>query len=821
VRYEDLDKDELICRLREADRVVREYRAAQETLRQSEDRFRALVQASSDVVYRMSPDWTEMRQLVGRDFVADTDEPSRTWLQTYIHPDDQPEVTVAIQEAIRTRSVFERVHRVLRVDGCLGWTFSRAIPMFDGAGEITEWIGTASDITKRKAAEAERERLLEEVQAERDRMAALLDSMRDEVWFADAQGRFTLANAAALKEFGLVAGGTVDVEQLAATLRVLRPDGSLRPIEETPPLRALRGETVANQEEMIRTPASGELRYRQVNATPVRDGPGRIIGAVAVVRDVTEQKAAAARLRASETYLRLALEASSAASWAWDVVGGEIVWDDNFRRLYGFPPGSDAGWDDWVKCLHPDDRAAVMARLHEVLQTPGDDEWNRDFRIVRPDGQVVWMQALGRAERDADGHATRLTGINLDISRRKAIEETLTALTASLEQKVAERTADLEAEIAQRREAEVALRASEARLQTIFQQAPIGITQADPANGRLLMVNPAYCAIVGYNEAELIGLPIADITHPEDRAADGEAFRQLVNREIAIYAREKRYVRKDGGIVWVRVTVSLVRDAEGRPLHTVAMIIDITALRQAEEAAREHLDEASRLQRLQTADELATLLAHELNQPLATIATYAEVGERLLRVPSPDPEKMAVNLKRISEQALRAGDIIRHLRGFVSRGHFDPMPMDLHEGIRSACTLIAPQARRSAVRLETQLDSRLPPVMGVAVQVEQVLLNLVRNAVEAIQEAGMAGGSVTVRTQREGSMARVTVSDSGPGIDADAAARLFQPLASRKVHGLGVGLRISRSLIEAHGGRLWVEPRTPGGCFHFELPLAQ
>jgi PAS domain S-box-containing protein len=474
-----------------------------------------------------------------------------------------------------------------------------------------------------------------------------------------------------------------------------------------------------------------------------------------------------------------------------------------------------------VKCLHPDDRAAVMARLHEVLQTPGDDEWNRDFRIVRPDGQVVWMQALGRAERDADGHATRLTGINLDISRRKAIEETLTALTASLEQKVAERTADLEAEIAQRREAEVALRASEARLQTIFQQAPIGITQADPANGRLLMVNPAYCAIVGYNEAELIGLPIADITHPEDRAADAEAFRQLVNREIAIYAREKRYVRKDGGIVWVRVTVSLVRDAEGRPLHTVAMIIDITALRQAEEAAREHLDEASRLQRLQTADELATLLAHELNQPLATIATYAEVGERLLRVPSPDPEKMAVNLKRISEQALRAGDIIRHLRGFVSRGHFDPMPMDLHEGIRSACTLIAPQARRSAVRLETQLDSRLPPVMGVAVQVEQVLLNLVRNAVEAIQEAGMAGGSVTVRTQREGSMARVTVSDSGPGIDADAAARLFQPLASRKVHGLGVGLRISRSLIEAHGGRLWVEPRTPGGCFHFELPLAQ
>lgn len=529
----------------------------------------------------------------------------------------------------------------------------------------------------------------------------------------------------------------------------------------------------------------------------------------------TAQKA----LRTSEAYLRLALEAASAASWAWDVVSGEIVWDDNFRRIYGFPPGSKAGWDDWVERLHPDDRAAVMARLDEVLQTPGDDEWNRDFRILRPDGQVVWMQGLGRAERDAEGQVTRLTGINLDISRRKATEEALKALTESLEQKVAERTGKLEREIAQRQEAEAALRASEAQLRTIFQQAPIGITQADPADGRLLIVNPAYCAIVGYSEAELAGRPIADITHPEDREADQEGFRQLIAREIAIYAREKRYVRKDGGIVWVGVNVSLVRDADGRPLYTVAMITDITELRRAEEVAREHLEEASRLQRLQTANELATFLAHELNQPLATIATYAEVGEQLLRKRSPDPDEVAANLKRISQQALRAGEIIRHLRSLVSRRHVDPMPMDLNQVVRDACDLLAPQARRSAIRLETKLDPELPALMAVDVQVEQVLLNLLQNAFDAIQDAGKDGGTVTVQTRRSGHVARVTVTDSGPGIDGDAAARLFEPLASRKAHGLGVGLRISRSLIEALGGRLWAEPRVPRGIFHFELPL--
>ena len=679
VRYEDLNKDELIRRLSEADRVAREYGMAQKALRESEERLRALVQASSDVVYRMSPDWTEMRQLIGRDFIADTEAPSRTGVQKYIHPDDQPGVTAAIQEAIRTKSVFEVEHRVLRADGSVGWTFSRAIPILDADGEITEWFGMASDITDHKAAEE--------------------------------------------------------------------------------------------------------------------------------------------RLRASEGYMRLALEASSAASWAWDVVSGEIVWDDNFRRIYGFPPGSKAGWDDWVERLHPDDRAAVMGRLDEVLQTPGDDEWNRDFRILRPDGQVVWMQGLGRAERDAEGHATRLTGINLDISRRKATEEALGALTDSLEQQVAERTAKLDMEIAQRQEAEVALRASEARLRTIFQRAPIGITQANPADGRLLMVNPAYCAIVGYSEAELTGRPIAEITHPQDRAADQEGFRQLIAREINVYTREKRYVRKDGGIVWVGVNVALVRDADGRPMHTVAMVTDITELRRAEEAAREHLEEASRLQRLQTANELATLLAHELNQPLATIATYAEVGEQLLRKPSPDPDEVAANLKRISQQALRAGGIIRHLRSLVSRRHVDPMPMDLNEVVRNACDLLAPQARRSAIRLEMQLDPRLPPLVGVDVQVEQVLLNLLQNAFDAIQDAGMEGGTVTVQTRWSGDMVRVTVSDSGPGIDAASAVALFEPLASQKAHGLGVGLRISRSLIEAHGGRLWVEPRVPGGVFHFELPL--
>jgi two-component system CheB/CheR fusion protein len=140
--------------------------------------------------------------------------------------------------------------------------------------------------------------------------------------------------------------------------------------------------------------------------------------------------------------------------------------------------------------------------------------------------------------------------------------------------------------------------------------------------------------------------------------------------------------------------------------------------------------------------------------------------------------------------------------------------------VRDTCTLMAPKARSRRIELVLDQDETLPQVMGVGVHIEQVLLNLLRNAIDAIRDAGMKNGSIRVETRREAGMARVSVHDSGPGIDAEHVEKVFEPLASRKEYGLGVGLRISRSLIEAHGGRLWVEPHRPGGIFHFVLPFA-
>lgn len=568
--------------------------------------------------------------------------------------------------------------------------------------------------------------------------------------------------------------------------------------------------------------------------------------------------------------------------------------------------------------------------------------------------QAQWFLRRITPYRTADN---RISGVVLtltDITPIKQVELNLRNLTEHLEQRVAERTADLEAEMKERQLAEQAVRASERKFRALFHDAPVGLTQSDLHDGRFLLVNPRFCSMTGYSESELLGKPFSEITHPEDRTDGLEGFARLRRGKIPGVQTEKRYVRKDGTTLWCDVKVILVRDAHGQPLHTLAVIsditehkllqtklaehsaqlqvernfidailntvaalivvidlegrlvrfnaacnavmghdfakfvgtaqwqdlvppdekegirrvmdrllageelvvhenhwihsdgslrlfywrntvlkdetgqvqyviatgIDITEQHQAEIRARETLEEASRLQRLQTANELATLLAHELNQPLAAIASYAEAGQLLLRHAPLEQDKLTRNLDQISQQSLRAGEAIRHLRAFVGRGRIDPVPLDLNTVVRNTCTLMLPKARSRGIKLVLELDETLPQVMGVGVHIEQVLLNLMRNAIDAIRGAKMKCGSITVTTRQQDGMARISVRDSGPGIEAGQVEKVFEPLASSKKYGLGVGLRISRSLIEAHSGKLWVEPHQPGGIFHFVLPFA-
>ncbi len=568
--------------------------------------------------------------------------------------------------------------------------------------------------------------------------------------------------------------------------------------------------------------------------------------------------------------------------------------------------------------------------------------------------QEFWYLRRITPYRTADN---RISGVVLTLTEITAIKRAeldLRNLTEHLEQRVSERTAELEAQIEERKRVEHALSTSEHKFRALFQDAPVGITQIDPQGGCFLMVNPRFCVMTGYTEAELIGRPFTEITHTDDHADNLEGLFRLVCGEIQSYQVEKRYIRKDGTPIWVDLKVILVCDAQDQALHALAVVsdisdrkqlqltltehgeqlqhernfidailntaaalivvfdaeerlvryntacdaltgydfaefkgttrwldlipkdemegvrqvivalrsgkgpvqyenhwigrdgtrrllnwsnsvlkdetgriqfmigtgIDITEQRKAEIKAREVLEDASRLQRLQTANELATVLAHELNQPLSAIASYAEAGKQLLSHTPLEQDKLARNLEKISKQSLRAGEAIRHIRAFVGRGRIDPVSLDMNGVVRNTCKLMTPKSRSRGVDVVLDLDETLPPVLGVDVHIEQVLLNLMRNAVDAIHDANMKSGSITVSTRREDNMAKISMIDTGPGIDAEMADKVFEPLSSLKDYGLGVGLRISRSLIDAHGGRLWVEPHTPGGIFRFVLPFA-
>jgi PAS domain S-box-containing protein len=345
------------------------------------------------------------------------------------------------------------------------------------------------------------------------------------------------------------------------------------------------------------------------------------------------------------------------------------------------------------------------------------------------------------------------------------------------------------------------------------------IVVIDP-EARLVQFNAACNSLTGHDFAEYKGTTRwLDLIPPDEMESIRQVLDSLKSGEGPI-EYENHLICRDGGkrrLLWRN---SVLKDAAGQVQYLIGTGIDITDQYNAEARARESLEDASRMQRMQTANELATVLAHELNQPLAAIASYAEAGQRLLSQEPLERDKLTQNLEKIGKQSLRAGETIRHLRAFVGRGRIDPVPMDLNAVVRSTCSLMKPKSRSRGVDVVFDLDEALPPVLGVDVHIEQVLLNLVRNAVEAIRDAGMKSGTVAISTRREGKLAKISVADTGPGVDASMADTVFQPLASSKSYGLGVGLRISRSLVEAHGGRLWVEPHAPGGIFHFVLPFA-
>ncbi len=362
--------------------------------------------------------------------------------------------------------------------------------------------------------------------------------------------------------------------------------------------------------------------------------------------------------------------------------------------------------------------------------------------------------------------------------------------------------------------------AREAHVRSILDTVPDGMVVINEA-GLITSFSTAAERLFGWTAAEALGRNVNILMpQPYRSGHDGYLRRYYATGERRIIGMGRVVVgeRKDGTTFPMELSVGEVRAPGGR--FFTGFVRDLTERQQAETRLQDLQGELVHVSRLTALGEMASALAHELNQPLTAIANYLKGSVRLLNAPTVETARVRDAVERAGDQALRAGQIIRRLRDFVARGETERRVESLPRLIEEASALALVGARENGVQVRFALDQAADSVLADRVQVQQVLLNLIRNAVDAMETSPKRDLTVTTVAQ-DADMIRVSVADSGPGIDPEVADQLFQPFITTKRLGMGVGLSISRTIVEAHGGRIWVEPNPNGGAiFHFTLQRA-
>lgn len=375
-----------------------------------------------------------------------------------------------------------------------------------------------------------------------------------------------------------------------------------------------------------------------------------------------------------------------------------------------------------------------------------------------------------------------------------------------------------------RKRAEEALRLSEERFRRYFELGLIGMAITLPSKG-CLEVNDEFCRILGYEREELLKKSWPELTHPADLAGDLAHFERVLAGEMDGYTLDKRFIRKDGQVVDTTMAAKCLRRADGTIAYFVALVQDITERRRAEEAVQKAHAELARVTRITAMGELAASIGHELSQPLGAILNNSNTCLRLSAHGRRSQHEWHEALVDIIRDAERASEIIRRIRALGQQSTEGWAPLHLASVLGNVLALIRPELMKRHLVVEASVPRRLPHVIGDRVQLQQVFLNLIMNAIEAVSAAPESKPRTIVVAgsgYRLGERAAVliTVSDSGPGIKADVAARLFEPFFTTKSQGTGMGLRISRSIVEAHGGEIWLLPdQDEGATFCFALPV--
>ena len=524
----------------------------------------------------------------------------------------------------------------------------------------------------------------------------------------------------------------------------------------------------------------GQYRWVTDNGVP-RYGPKRnfrgYIGACVDITDLLEKERS---LREVEDRITLAAEVAQLGIWELETQSGKFWVSDNGRRLFGFAPEAELTYENLRTRVHPDDRDRLKAIVTRAVEKKAS--YLVEYRIQMPDGSIRWIGGRGQCVPDEEGNLTRLVGVSMDVTERKQAQQLF----------------------------ELAAEAS-----------PSGIVLVD-ADGRIVLTNAHVEELFGYRRDELVDQPLEALLPERFAVLDPFHRKQFLAHAEARPVKmgdDLFGLRKDGTEFPVEIDLSRLETPRG--VLILASIVDLSARKLAEEEAQHRRDEIELLGRLSLLGEMTASIAHEVNQPLSGIISNASAGQRFIDRGDLDPAKLRAILVDVVTDGRRAHDVIRNIRNTVKKGGAIREPLDLNEVVRNVAHLMEPEADSHSCELETSPVSDLPKVEGDPVQIQQVLVNLIGNAFDAMSNIPPARRKVEVTARPNGNgTICVSVRDHGTGIREEMRSQLFQQFFTTKEDGLGMGLAIVRSIVEAHRGTIAVENAQDGGArFYFTLPI--
>jgi PAS domain S-box-containing protein len=494
------------------------------------------------------------------------------------------------------------------------------------------------------------------------------------------------------------------------------------------------------------------------------------------------------QLQAQKDLLDLAQKAARAMAFDWYIQQELNTWSPEQEELYGLAPGTfDGTYESWKKLVHPNDWSLVVAALKHAHET-GDVAV--EYRVVWPDGTVHWLAANGQMFFDDHGKPFRMVGFTADVTARKLVEEKLQRSAAFLTQ--AQHLSST-GSFAWRASTSDQIAWSEElyRIFDLDRTTPITIEHIR--------------ARVHPDDVRLFDKTI------DDARATGSDFEF-----------QHRLLMPDNSIKYLRVVAQATRDHDGQ-LEYIAAVQDVTERRLSEEAIDKARSELAHVTRVMSLGALTASIAHEVNQPLSGIITNASTCLRMLDADPPNVDGARETTKRTIRDAHRASDVITRLRALFGHKNVVAESVDLNEITDEVIALLRNELQRNHIKVQFEIAGDLPAVTADRIQLQQVILNLVQNASDAMGHISGRQRQLVIKTERDADDGvRLSVQDSGAGIDPETIDKVFQPFYTTKSDGMGIGLSVSRSIIDRHNGRLWATRNNgPGATFSFSIPHSQ